>query len=103
MLELETSSERAQLLNSKDSSQIECSIWFLHQRAISVYICIYMYIFVYIWEKKTNKLQVHPYKPVSWSPTDSGSHCIGLEVILTQSFYFFQTNKFYSFQTIIVN
>ena len=24
-----------QLLNSKDSSQIECSIWFLHQRAIS--------------------------------------------------------------------
>ena len=24
----------------------------------------------YIWEKKkTNKLQVHPYKPVSWSPT----------------------------------
>ena len=35
MLELEYSSERAQLLNSKDSSQIECSIWFLHQRAIS--------------------------------------------------------------------
>ena len=34
MLELEYSSERAQLLNSKDSSQIECSIWFLHQRAI---------------------------------------------------------------------
>ena len=26
----------------------------------------------YIWEKKTNKLQVHPYKPVSWSPTHQG-------------------------------
>ena len=23
----------------------------------------------YIWEKKTNKLPVHPYKPVSWLPT----------------------------------
>ena len=23
----------------------------------------------YIWKKKTNKLPVHPYKPVSWSPT----------------------------------
>ena len=23
-------------------------------------------------EEKTNKLQVHPYKPVSWSPTSSG-------------------------------
>ena len=23
----------------------------------------------YIWEKKTNKVQVHPYKPVSWLPT----------------------------------
>ena len=23
----------------------------------------------YIWEKKTSKLQVHPYKPVSWLPT----------------------------------
>ena len=40
MLELEYSSERAQLLNSKDSSQIECSIWFLHQRAIYIYIYI---------------------------------------------------------------
>ena len=29
------SSERVQLQNSKDSSQIECLIWFLHQRAIS--------------------------------------------------------------------
>ena len=27
------------------------------------------YIYIYIWKKKTNKLQVHPYKPVSWSPT----------------------------------
>ena len=35
MLKLEYSSEHAQLQNSKDSSQIECSIWFLHQRAIS--------------------------------------------------------------------
>ena len=26
----------------------------------------------YIWEKKTNKLQVHPYKPVSWSLTHQG-------------------------------
>ena len=26
----------------------------------------------YIWEKKANKLQVHPYKPVSWSPTHQG-------------------------------
>ena len=26
----------------------------------------------YIWENKTNKLQVHPYKPVSWSPTHQG-------------------------------
>ena len=24
--------------NNKDSSQIECSVWFLHQRAISIYI-----------------------------------------------------------------
>ena len=23
-----------------------------------------------MWKKKTNKLQVHPYKPVSWSPPD---------------------------------
>ena len=35
MLKLEYSSEHAQLQSSKDSSQIECSIWFLHQRAIS--------------------------------------------------------------------
>jgi len=35
VLKLEYSSEHAQLQNSKDSSQIECSIWFLHQRAIS--------------------------------------------------------------------
>ena len=27
---------------------------------------------IYIWEKKTNKLRVHPYKPVSWSPTHQG-------------------------------
>ena len=27
-------------------------------------------IYIYIWlRKKTNKLQVHPYKPVSWLPT----------------------------------
>ena len=26
----------------------------------------------YIWKKKTNKLPVHPYKPVSWSPTYQG-------------------------------
>ena len=25
-----------------------------------------------LWRKKTNKLQVHPYKPVSWSPTHQG-------------------------------
>ena len=56
MLELEYSSERAQLLNSKDSSQIECSIWFLHQRAISncrqycfglLGLNIYIYIFFF--------------------------------------------------------
>ena len=62
MLKLEYSSEHAQLQNSKDSSQIECSIWFLHQRAISncrqycfgllglisaVYIYIYIYIYIY--------------------------------------------------------
>ena len=35
VLKLEYSSEHAQVQNSKDSSQIECSIWFLHQRAIS--------------------------------------------------------------------
>ena len=29
-------------------------------------------IYIYIWKKKTNKLQVHPYKPVSWSPTHQG-------------------------------
>ena len=28
------------------------------------------YTSIYIWEKKTNKLQVHPYKPVSWSPDE---------------------------------
>ena len=33
---------------------------------------IYIYIYIYIWKKKTNKLQVHPYKPVSWSPTHQG-------------------------------
>ena len=33
---------------------------------------IYIYIYMYIWKKKTNKLQVHPYKPVSWSPTHQG-------------------------------
>ena len=27
---------------------------------------------IHIWDKKTNKLQLHPYKPVSWSPTDQG-------------------------------
>ena len=59
MLELEYSSERAQLLNSKDSSQIECSIWFLHQRAISncrqycfgllglISAVLYIYIYIY--------------------------------------------------------
>ena len=35
MLKLEYTSEHAQLQNSKDSPQIDCSIWFLHQRAIS--------------------------------------------------------------------
>ena len=28
-----------------------------------------IYSVIYISKKKTNKLQVHPYKPVSWSPT----------------------------------
>ena len=45
VLKLEYSSEHAQVQNSKDSSQIECSIWLLHQRAISNYIYIYIYIF----------------------------------------------------------
>ena len=39
---------------------------------ISWIINIYIHICIYIWEKKTNKLQVHPYKPVSWSPTHQG-------------------------------
>ena len=43
MHKLEYSSEHAQLQNSKGSSQIECSICFLHQRAISKYIYIYIY------------------------------------------------------------
>ena len=30
------------------------------------------YIYIYIRKKKTHKLQVHPYKPVSWSPTHQG-------------------------------
>ena len=38
---------------------------------IYIYICIYIYIYVYIY-KKTNKLQVHPYRPVSWLPTHHG-------------------------------
>ena len=28
-----------------------------------------IYLSIYICEKKTNKVQVHPHKPVSWSPT----------------------------------
>ena len=64
---VEYSSEHAQLQSSKDSSQIECSTWFLHQRAISncrqycfgllglisavlyLYIYIYKYIYIYIY------------------------------------------------------
>ena len=34
---------------------------------------IYIYIYIYIYiRRKTNRLQVHPYKPVSWSPTHQG-------------------------------
>ena len=32
---------------------------------------IYIYIYL-LWEEKTNKLQVHPYRPVSWLPTHQG-------------------------------
>ena len=49
VLKLEHSSEHAQLLNSKDSSQIECSVLFLHQRAIYIYIYIYIYVYIYIY------------------------------------------------------
>ena len=31
-----------------------------------------MYIFCEEKRKKTNKLQVHPYRPVSWLPTHQG-------------------------------
>ena len=48
MLKLEYSSEHAQFPNSKDSSQIECSIWILHQRAISDYRQYWIYIYIYI-------------------------------------------------------
>ena len=57
-----------------------------NQRIFKIYIYTYIYIhiyapvfrnvfilkYIYIWEKKTNKLQVHPYKPVSCSPTHQG-------------------------------
>ena len=39
---------------------------FLAYFSIPVYIFLYLYI---VGGKKTNKLQVHPYKPVSWLPT----------------------------------
>ena len=39
-----------------------------------IYVCIYIYIYIYIYtycgRKKTNKLQVHPYKPVAPSSGD---------------------------------
>ena len=36
----------------------------------NIYTYIYIHIYMVIWlRKKTNKLQVHPYKPVSWLPT----------------------------------
>ena len=44
----------------------------LHIAQLKKKLNIYIYISIYIWEKKTNKLQVHPYKPVSWSPTHQG-------------------------------
>ena len=37
-----------------------------------IYIYIYIYLFIYCGRKKTNKLQVHPCKPVSWLPTHQG-------------------------------
>ena len=36
------------------------------------YIHIYIYIYIYCARKKTNKLQVHPYRPVSWFPPHQG-------------------------------
>ena len=37
-----------------------------------VCVCVCVCINVYYGRKKTNKLQVHPYKPVSWLPTHRG-------------------------------
>ena len=37
---------------------------------IYIYTYIYIYIYIYINRKKTNKLQVHPYRPVSPSSGD---------------------------------
>ena len=39
---------------------------------IYVCVCVYVCMNVYYGRKKTNKLQVHAYKPVSWLPTHRG-------------------------------
>ena len=35
-----------------------------------------MYVCIYCGRKKTNRLPVHPYRPVSWLPTHQGFVCI---------------------------
>ena len=35
-----------------------------------------MYVYIYCGRKKTNRLPVHPYRPVSWLPTHQGFVCI---------------------------
>ena len=40
---------------------------------VRVRVCVRVCMNVYYGRKKTNKLQVHPYKPVSWLPTHQGN------------------------------
>ena len=37
-----------------------------------MYMYIYIYIYIYCGGKNTNKLALHPYRPVSWLPTHQG-------------------------------
>ena len=55
---------------TRDKFQIDKTIQILQMLQIHIY--IYIYIYIYCGGKKTNKLPVHPYRPVTWLPTHQG-------------------------------
>ena len=69
---------------------------------ISVYIYTYIYIYAYIcmlryWEKKTERLCLNPYKPVSWLLTHR--RILLLRIFLPSFLYFINLHNYTSIVT----